>query len=359
MLGLVPGVAAGGRAPQRGEHDAPPVAPFQGGLSEARALAADRNVPLLVVVVYEDEDWNYDEDHDQIDLVRAVLGDEALGKVLQRAVVALGCNRVHEMETVEVGEGEAKRTVKRCPAYHTDSCKVHQQLFADGYAAWNDDGALVSPHVVLLLPSGEVAMQRVDGSSPKVKELVTAVERAQKAAGPGLTADEHARVKDLCKRGRDAVAGAHPGLAWHAWDEVLAITQGTRYGEEARQGNEAALAAMEAVRAGAREEVAAGRAVEGYRRLIELQAECDGTPIERELAKEVHALETDKAYREEIAAFKREREAAAMLVEVEDLLRAGEERRATLKLKALLRRYEGTKAATQARERWPELCGDH
>jgi hypothetical protein len=348
------GATVGSAQSRRSARDAPPVVPFQGTLAEARSLASDRHVPLLVLVIYEDDAWDPKDHHDQVELIAAVQSDRDLAQPLERALVALACNRVHELETIEVGEGEARRTVKRCPSYHTDSCSVHQRLFEDAYVAWNTDGALVSPYVALLAPDGEIRMRRDDGSSPSGKELRAAIEKAQERAGLGLTAAEHARVLGLCADGRAAAQRKLHGNAWRAWDAVLGVTQNTRYAEEARAGSEAALAGMATVREQARGEVAAGHAVEGYRLLVELQEQAQGTPIERDLAKEVRALETDKAHREAIQAFKREREAAALLAEVETLFAAGDERRARAKLRGLLRRYRDTEAAAQARERWPD-----
>src|SRR5262245_20555272 len=114
-----------------------PPPPFQGSLAEARALAADRNVPLLVVAVFEDEAWDPKVQHDQVDLIHDLLEGRELADVLQRAVVVLGCNRPHELETIEVVSGETRTKVRRCPTYHTDSCTVHQHLFEAVYAAWN------------------------------------------------------------------------------------------------------------------------------------------------------------------------------------------------------------------------------
>jgi len=141
-----------GSAPAQGRRarDAPALMPFQGSLSEARALAADRNVPLLVVTIYEDEAWDPKDHHDQVDMRRAVLEDRALASVLERAVVTLACNAVHEIEEVEVGQGDARRTVRRCSSYRTDSCAVHQRLFGDVYAAWNEDGSTFGEAPVLL-----------------------------------------------------------------------------------------------------------------------------------------------------------------------------------------------------------------
>jgi hypothetical protein len=334
-----------------------PPPPFQGSLAQARALATDRNVPLLVVAIFEDEAWDPKVHHDQAGLTRELLAGRDLAEVLQRAIVVLGCNRPHELETIEVVSGETRSTVRRCPAYHTDSCTVHQHLFEDVYAAWNKDGSLVSPHVVQIAPSGEVTVLRDNGSTPTATELLHDLQKAQKAAGEGLTAEEHAKVQQLAATARAAVETGKQGSAWRAWNEMQPIAHASRYAEMARQGTAAALAALETARSQAQAEIDAGRAVPAYEALEALAKDWAGTPRERELAVRLRELEMDKQHRAAIHAFKREREAEALVAEIEALLASGDKRRASAKLRGLLKAYADCPASERARQRWPELAG--
>jgi hypothetical protein len=347
---------AAGQA-RKPERALAPPAPFQGALAEARALAAERNVPLVIAAIYEDDGWDPKDHHDQVGLRRDLLQGRELAEVLQRAVVALGCNRPHELETVQVGSGDAKTEVRRCPSYLTDSCSVHQRLFEDAYGAWNKDGELTSPYVVLIPPAGELTVLRNDGTTPSAAELQASVERAQKAAGQGLTADEHTRVLQLGVAARSAEQSDKRGAAWRAWNEMASIAHASRFAQDARGGCESALAALESSRAALQAELDAGRGVEAYRRLEALAAEWAGTPHERALAERARELEQDKQHRAAIQAFKREREADAIEAEVEALHASGDKRKAAAKLRGLLTRYADCPAATRARQRWPELAG--
>jgi hypothetical protein len=346
--------AAQGRKPERALVPPPP---FQGSLAEARALAADRNVPLLVVAVFEDDGWDPKDHHDQAGLRRDLLAGRELAEVLQRAVVALGCNRPHELETVEVVSGEERSTVRRCPSHYTDSCTVHQRLFEEAYAAWNKDGTLVSPYVVLIPPAGELTVLRDNGSTPTAVELQQALEKAQKAAGQGLTAAEHGQVLQLSATARLAAQGSKHGAAWRAWNETQAIAHASRYAAESREGCAAALAALATARTQAQAELDAGRVLEAYVSFESLAAEWAGTPHERELGLRVRELEQDKQHRAAIQAYKREREAEALVAEIETLVASGDKRRASAKLRGLLTRYAECAATEKARQRWPELAG--
>src|SRR5688572_19563374 len=289
--------AAGALQTRRPQRATAPPPPFQGTLAEARALAADRHVPLLFAAIFEDEGWDPKDHHDQVGLRRDVLAGSELAEVLQRSVVALGCNRPHQLEEVEVASGETKITVRRCPSYYTDSCTVHQRLFEDSYGAWNKDGELVSPYVVLIAPSGEVSVLRDNGSTPTAAELRESLEKAQKAAGQGLTAEEYTKVLQHQTAARAAVQEGKDGKAWSAWNEMLSIAHASRYAEMARQGSAAALTALEAARGLAQKELEAGKGVDAYRILADLAAEWAGTPHERELGLKLRELEQDKQHR--------------------------------------------------------------
>jgi hypothetical protein len=346
-------------AQQKGkpERALTPPPPFQGSLAEARALAADRNVPLLVVAIFEDDAWDPKVQHDQVGLIKDLLESRDLAGVLQRSIVLLGCNRPHELETVEVVSGETRTSVRRCPSYHTDSCTVHQHVFEAAYAAWNKDGELTSPHVVLIAPSGEVSVLRDNGSTPSAGDLLQELQKAQKSAGEGLSGEEHTKIQQLAGVARSAVDTGKQGSAWRAWSEMQSIAHASRYAEMARQGTAAALAALETSRAQAQAELDAGRAVEGYKILEALAKDWVGTPRERELTVRVRELEMDKQHRAAIQTFKREREAEGLAAEIEALVASGDKKRASAKLRGLLKAYADCAAAERARQRWPELAG--
>lgn len=341
------------RQARKAERVLAPPAPYQGSLADARALAKERNVPLVVAAVFEDDGWDPKDHHDQVGLRRDLLQGRVLAEVLQRAVVAVGCNRPHELETIEVASGGAKTQIRRCPSYLTDSCSVHQRLFEDAYATWNQDGELKSPYVVLIAPTGETTILRDDGSTPKAEELQAALDRAQQAAGQGLTSEEHTKVLQLAVAGRSAVQAGKQGSAWRAWSEMGSIAHASRFAEDARQGCEAALAALDSGRGEVLTDLEAGRGVEAYAKLEALAAEWAGTPHARGLAERAHELEQDKQHRASIQAFKREREADAIEGEVAALVANGDKRKASAKLRGLLSRYAECAAAERARQRWP------
>ncbi len=327
---------------------------FEGSLCEARALARDRNVPLVVVWVFESEPWDPKDHHDIDGLRRALFSEEAFTQSLERAVVLLACNRLHSVEEIEIVVGQGKEQRKRCSSYRTTSCNAHQRAFDELYSSFNADGALRSPFVLVETPAGARATRVDDGSAPKTSALIEVLEKVRAQAGPGLTPVEHRQVLQQGSRARAAADRRALGEAWSAYQAVLAIPQNTRYAEEARAGQQAALAALQREFDSAEQAIAGGQVVDGYRRLVDLALRAAGTPRDKELAQAIRKLEQGKTTRAAIETYKRESAAEALLNEIEALMREGDERKATPKLRALLTRYGDTAAAATARERWPQ-----
>ncbi len=345
--------------PERFEPSRGPAAelePFEGSLAEARGLARDRNVPLFVLWIFEPEPWDPKDHHDIDGLRRALFSVPALGAGLERAVVLLGCNRLHPAEEIEVAAGAGKERRKRCSSFRTTSCSAHQRCFDELYSTFNAQGALRSPFVLVETPAGEFAQRVDDGSAPKISALVEALEQVRAKAGPGLSPAEHRRVLLEASRARAAVERRALGEAWSAHQAVLSIPQSTGYAEEARAGQQALLAAFDGERASAEQAIAGGQVVEGYRQLVDLSSRAQGMPGEKELAQALKKLEQVKTTRPAIEAYKRESAAQVLLGEIEALMRTGDERKAAPKMRGLLKRYGDTAAALTARLRWPQLA---
>lgn len=338
-----------------GPADPPPVSPFDGRLGQARELSQERNVPLLVAAYYEDESWTAEGHHDEVGMRRELFERREWAQALERGVLVLACNRVHELETVRVERGDETLEVQRCKAYRTPDCATHQRLFEDVFAAWHDDGVLVTPFVLVLRPDGEIRQRWSDQKTPARDDLLAAVAAVRKAVGEGLSAAELQTARGLEADARQAAERGRDGDAWRAWQELLALNAATPGAARAREGIAAASARVEARRAAAREELAAGRAIPAWTALDALRQECAGLAVERELAGEVRAIEKDPAHKEAIRAHVHELEAAELLEEIDALVRAGESRKAKARCGKLLRSYADTRAAAEARERHAAL----
>ena len=95
-----------------------------------------------------------------------------------------------------------------------------------------------------------------------------------------------------------------------------------------------------------------GRGVDGYKRLLELQATSNGTPLERELPKLITAAEGDKDAKDAIAAYKRELEADALWREAQKLFADKQAKPGEAKVRLLIRKYGATPAGKLAREKY-------
>ena len=322
-----------------------------GDLAGARKEAAERNVVLLLHVILEGEPQNDDYRND-------LLPHPKLLELSQRAVVMVANNGQHKLETyIEKVDGlELER--RRCSVYPMfESCVPHNAPWLEIYRELQEDtGELRCPQTVIEQPGGELAWRYNVANPPPAAELVQALERAQKAAGPGLTSDQVRAVKSAAFDARNMQRAQGFAAAWKHWQEVLALTQRGVFAEEARAGQVACMEALGAELAAARALLVPGTGAQGYAKLLELLAACAGMPNERELKKEVRDAERNPEVRGEIARYKLELEAEALFDEGVALFDAGDERRAERTIARLLKtpKYADTPAARKAAERFPQ-----
>lgn len=348
-IAAVPLVLAQGRAKP------PAPAPFEGRLAQARELALERNVPILIATFYEGEDWSPKEHHDEVGLRRELFEDKEWAAQLERAILLLACNRVHERERVVVERDGQTVEVERCASMRSGDCASHQRLFEDVFGTWQDNGELRTPFVVVLRPDGTVENRWSDGHVPKREAILGALEAVRKAVGTGLDERELILVRSLEADARAAEARGVHGAAWRAWRALLETSQTTPASARARLGSAAAEQAVAQRRDAARAALDAGDAIAAWTALHGLVEECAQLPIQRELAAELRALENAPAHKAVLRAHARELEAAALLAEIDALVRQGDERKARARAAKLLRGLGDTRAAAEARARHPDL----
>jgi hypothetical protein len=343
VAGLPLGVQRGSKAPKDR------LETYAGSLTDAQTSAFDRNVPLIVIAILEDE-------ADDVTAFREnVLSDKTLAKSSKLAVVLLTNNGLHPTTTIRetVDGAEVEREV--CAVYKTGSCSAHQKVFDEVYNAFHVDGELILPFVSILTPDRKVHETFADGSAPSLGSVASSYNDARRKAGEGLTIQGLAEVRAHLTRGEQQIASRSWGDAWRTYARVLVVTTKTRYADKARAQQTQALGGLEAVRDGALAKLEAGEVAAGYGELVTVNATAAETPLEEELSKLIKTVERDKRFKDEIAGLKKEYEATALLEEAERLFRASDDKKATAKVRQIFRKYAGTKAATLAAERWPDL----
>lgn len=340
-------------APAQKKPKARPIVPFPEDLAAAKREAAERNVPILVLMALEGE-----EASDRFR--KALFPDLTLARACERAVVLFTNNGVHEVgEIVEEVDGR-EETRRLCKLYKTPSCTIHQRVWDQVFFEFNREGEIRLPHVLVLSPDGKLFERISTSDVPGVDRVVDAVRRAAEKAGHGLTGDELRDLRaELVPARRDSGAKAWAD-AWRHWRAVAELAITGPYADEARTS----IAACEA---GLREELAyavaklvPGDAARGYELLFELRRDVEGLPLEEEVEERLVAAERDKELRDEIRAFKVELDARAVLDEARAAIAQGEERKAERLVRRLLKnkRFAETQAARNAREEFPQWAED-
>lgn len=336
----------------------PTLAPFLGRLEEAKTLAKERNVPLLVHIVLEGEQAN-DEYRDKVlpakDLVAASAG----------AVVIVANNGTHSKKVVD--EPQPDGTVVRkelCSVYGTPGCNAHQRCWGDLFRDYSEETGgertMNCPQTIVLAPDGEVALRVNNGNPPPPEDVVAALKETQLKAGPGLTDAELADVKRLLAEGETLMETKGWPDAVRTWQKVLAIAPKGRWAEQASQSLPIATKELGAEIERVAALLVPGTAAQGYERMLDLAKACAGlAPFEKDLAARLKKVETDKATRDEIAAWKLEGEAAAILAEAQKAADEGDEKKAQRVVRKLFtKRFASTAAHATARKLWPDVAAE-
>jgi hypothetical protein len=333
------------------------VVPWSGTYEDALQRAFDRNVPLVLFAIVEAED---EAPHEDVAKFRdEIFTSPEFAALGERMVVAVGANRAHELKTIEVEtEGGAKTKKQICSVYRTEGCAAHQKLFDSIYAEHNVEGELRSPAAIVIAPDRKIAAKWADGQAPAWTEILAKTAEHAGKFGDPLSEAQWSDLRGLLVRGKAEIERAQWGAANATWSKVLAITSKSRYADDARANLKLALEGLTRARDEARAKIAAGSVVEGYAKLLDLLSQCAGTSLEKELTREIAALEKDKATKDAIAEYKREREADALWEEARKLAADGEPKKAEAKIRVLLRKHGETAAGKRAREAHPKLAAE-
>src|SRR5437773_8679389 len=139
-------------APQKAGVQGPKLEPFIGHFEDAKKSAKERNVPLLVHIVFEGEEAS-DRYRDK------VLPDAELNKKSAECLVVIANNGTHPKKTIEevVDGNKVRREVCSVfPMFAT--CGQHQKMWDDLYAQFQgEDHVLHCPQTIVLTPDGQIS----------------------------------------------------------------------------------------------------------------------------------------------------------------------------------------------------------
>ncbi|MEO6709250.1 MAG: hypothetical protein ABI054_12485 [Planctomycetota bacterium] len=350
-LALIFGLAAaftGARAfAQRPkEKAAPTLQLFAGSMKQACARAQERNVPIVAIMLLEDEPDNQTARAD-------LLASADLAALSQRSLLLFSNTAVHKLrELTETVDG-AKRTRMVCSSYGTASCKEHQQHWDDLYNEFNQDGEMRCPQVLVLTPDGKLADRVSPGHNPRVAAIVDLVKATQDKLGRGLDDAALALVKEAMTRGARAESAGKSGTCWHCFGEVLAVAPDGPRAQAAIDGQKRAVETLTRQREAAVLQLSQDSGLAGYLALEELARDWQGSDQALELARLMKAAEKEPALRDALAKKRREDAAQALWNEAA-ALQATNPKEAERKLRLLLKKYAGTEAYGRAAKAHPD-----
>ncbi|MBL8859294.1 MAG: hypothetical protein JNL28_12360 [Planctomycetes bacterium] len=354
LLALYVGIAVSLAAQKPPPKPVPKLKPFIGKLADARALAKDRNVPVLAHILLDAEEAS---DRYRTD----VLTNVALIEKSAECIVIIANNGVHPKKKIEeIVDGEKKQR-EVCSVFEMySSCGEHQATWNDLYADVQDpDGTMHCPQTALYAPDGKLTGRINTSQAPAPEEVIAEIVAIQAVAGPGLTDQELETVRKALEAGAKHVAAKAWPDAWKSYAAVLAITKKSPYALEAQKHQPQALAGMKAEFTRISALLVPGTAVKAYQELTAFARDTAGTPLEAEVTARLKKADKDKAIQPEITAWKLSVEADEILRQARDLFEQKQDKKGEWQVRKLFsKKYAGTPAAESARKLWPEIAAE-
>ncbi len=319
------------------------LSPHLGDLESAQREARERNAPLLIHIILEDEEQN-DEYRN------GILPDAELVKLSETCVVIIGNNGDHS--EIKVGD----RTV--CSAYKMfDSCPQHRATWDPLYHKYQDDnGELGCPQTILHAPDGEIAWRHNVRNPPAASEIIKAVKSAQKKYGKSLTTEELRTVKGHHVASENAAKALDWPTVWERCQAILEISDVGIWAEGAKVSMAEALKKMQEKLKAIEESFKPGEVAAAWREFSAFEAATKKTSLARDVTLVKKRIERNKKLKEELAVIKVEMAAELLYDDAEALLREDEERKAMRLFKKILgKKYAATETAERVRERFPDL----
>jgi hypothetical protein len=143
--------------------------------------------------------------------------------------------------------------------------------------------------------------------------------------------------------------------AVRTWQKVLSIAPRGTWGEDGQKQLSAAQEALAGEVDRVSKLLVPGHAADGYKQLGELDKQCAGLPIDKDIKTRLAKAEAAKDIRAEIATYKLGLEADALLREAQSFLDQKQDKKGEHAARRLLaKRFASTEAAAKARELWPD-----
>ncbi len=303
--------------------------------------ANERGVPIMIVVIEDDEEANDDIWHNTMLAPEFVSATEHTVNIVGNR----GDQDIHGVTEVQV-DG---RTQRLCKKFHTVACLDHKKAEQGIFRDFARDGVLKTPMFLIVLPDQTIVQQLIDRHP--MGAFLDAFKEAEKRLPNGLTHAEAASVRK----------GLAESKAWLDSGDVAKVIDFALPFQK-RKSNagliQRVLALLEQVTERGRVEMDAIEARIAKKDYVPAIDELDSmieryrkSDIEKVAKERRAALAKNREVKEAIAQAKREDAARKTLESADSFMEKGLEDRAKKLYERLLDKFPDTAAATEYKQR--------
>jgi len=303
--------------------------------------AADRGVPLCLIIIQDGEEANEDVWANTLETAEFI-------KATQGTVNVIG-SRAKEDDhgTIQVGEG--REATKVCRKFGGISCLQHARMEVGIFRDFAKAGVLRTPLVIVALPDQTVIGEFADRHD--LSAYLNAIKKAKSKLPDGLDWEEARQL-------RDDLTHANEWLEAGEVEKVIAFTDPLSKRKSSSRLIEQALALIPEVESiGQKEMKAADDLIEqksyvgALERLESIADRFKGSKVEKIARSKRSRLSKSKDAKAALKQHKREVKAQEMLAKADAMLESGKSANAERIYDSILVKYSDTRAADTLRER--------
>lgn len=279
---------------QDAKKKADPIFWWRDSYKAAKAEAAARNVPIILVIIQDQEESN--------DLfVAEVMATREFIRLTERCVAVIAAREEHETGKFEI-DGRQEEV---CKKFKTVNCNEHRKLEREMYAELFEGAPVKTPHLKVILPDGKVEASFEDHIN--VGAFNAAFKAAATKLGPGVERAAWVTIKKEIAEARQAERTGDLATAWELCEDIVAKGAQSKIAKDAAQMKEEIQKRLEALAADVEATAKTGDYSAAFAKLDELKAGSKGTPIAPKVPPIEKRLSAAPAAKEVLAARAKEK----------------------------------------------------
>lgn len=327
---------------QDAKKKADPIFWWRDSYKAAKAEAAARNVPIILVIIQDQEESN--------DVfVLDIMATKEFLRLTERCVAVIAAREEHETAKFEI-DGQSQDL---CKKFKTVSCTEHKKLEREMYVELFDGAPVKTPHLKVILPDGKVEASFEDHIN--VGAFNAAFKAAAAKLGPGVERAAWVTIKKEIAEAREAQRTGDLAKAWELCEDIVAKGAQSKIAKDAALMKDEIQKSLDVLVGEVENAAKAEDYATAFAKLDELKAGAKGTPIAPKVAPIEKKLSAAPGAKDVLAGRAREKRYEKNWTNAEALLKKGDNPKAIKEYRTIAQALGDLPLGKKAKQRLESL----